>query len=357
MDFQFTDEQRLLAESVGGYADARASGGDAWRNLVDMGLPGLLIDPEQGGLGLGAVETMIVAGAFGRGLVRTPFISSSIVGAALLGHCRDDVRAALLDGVIGGDVILALAILERDGRFDPGMVETCAKPIGTGFTVSGRKANVLYGDEATHLIVSAQVSQGIGLFVVERDQPGLTVTGYPTLDGQRCADILFEDVAVEADWIIGGAGEGLPMLERALDRGAAAACAEAVGAMSRLCDLTFEYLKTRRQFGRPIGQFQALQHRAADMLIGLEQSRSAAIMAAAGVDDGDFAKGRRLVSAAKAVTGKWSRFVGQQAIQLHGGIGTTEELLVGQYVKRLIALDLAYGDASHHVARYASEAL
>lgn len=359
MDFQLSDDQRMLVETAGRFAGtggrALADPDTLWREIADLGFLGLCVAEADGGLGLTSVEAGIVTEAFGRGLVRTPFIASAVLAAPLLSDLADRTFGReLASRSMDGSAILAAALLEPHGRYDLGDIETGFKSDGDLIRLDGIKSNAPYAAEATHLIVSARAADGdVGLFLVERDAPGVIVEGFPTLDGQSCATVRLDGVTVDAGRRIGSRADGFALLEGAVDRAIAALCGEAVGAMGQLCDLTFDYLKTRRQFGRPIGQFQALQHRAAEMLIGLEQSRSAAIMASAGIASSDPIVRRRLVSAAKATISRWSRFIGQQAVQLHGGVGITDALPVGRYFKRLTYIDATFGDASHHTERFA----
>jgi len=372
MDFNFKEEQLQLADalkrwiareygfearraivaSAGGISDA------AWTQLAELGLTALPLPEAQGGFDGGAVDMFVVMQELGRGLVVEPYFAT-VFGAEFLkrGGGHDD----LLAEVAGGTLKLACALGERQSRHDLRDIATRAQPDGDGWRLDGEKKVVLHGAEAGVLIVSARSSgaqrdeDGISLFALPADTPGLQVTGYRTLDGQRAADLRLDGVHVGRAQLIGGAGAGWALLEAAADYGAGLLCAEAVGAMEALFEATLEYLKTRQQFGVPIGKFQALQHRMADMAIHLEQARSLALLAAVRLDGGDAAERRRAVSAAKYRVGQAARFVGQQAVQLHGGMGVTDELPAAHYFKRLSTIELTLGDGDHHLARFIAQ--
>ncbi|PTB18854.1 pimeloyl-CoA dehydrogenase small subunit [Trinickia symbiotica] len=373
MDFTLVEEEQMLADVVGRFvekeydfearrrlaATPRGWSDAHWSTLAEMGVLALNIPPEHGGLGAGPVETMLVAEAFGRGLVLEPFLSSAVIGAKLIGRAGHEARKAqMLEGLADGSLKTALATLEPGARFDLWSVATTAQPTSGGFALTGRKGVVLHGDSADILLVSARTSgeqtdkHGITLFAVDARTPGVSVKGFPALDGQRVAEIGFDGVRVDAQAVIGAVDHGYPLLEWTVDQGIFALCAEAVGAMSRLTDLTFDYLRTRKQFGSPIGKFQALQHRAADMLSAVEQAKSIVYFAAAKLGDDDEQAAHRAVTAAKALIGKSARYVAQQAVQLHGGMGMTDELAVGWYVKRLTCIDMTWGNTEHHVELY-----
>jgi alkylation response protein AidB-like acyl-CoA dehydrogenase len=288
----------------------------------------------------------------GRALVVEPYFAT-VLGAEFLklggGH------AGVLERVATGELKLACALGERQSRHDMANIETTATPQGSGYLVSGEKKVVVHGGQAGALIVSARAPEGLTLFLVPADAPGVAVTDYRTLDGQRAADVRFDAVLVPAAAAVGRPGAGWDVLDAALDYGAGLLCAEALGAMEALFAATLEYLKTRQQFGVPIGKFQALQHRMADMYIHLEQARSMALLAAVKLGSGDAAERRRAVSAAKYRVGQAARFVGQQAVQLHGGMGVTDELPAAHYFKRLSLIELTLGDADHHLARFIAQ--
>jgi pimeloyl-CoA dehydrogenase small subunit len=375
MDFDLTEEQRLLQESVGkliadeydfekrkayaretaGYSEAR------WAQYAELGLLGLPFSESLGGSSGTPVETMIVMEAFGRGLVLEPYLATVILAGSLLrlgGSAAQ--QQALIPSITEGKLRLAFAHGERQSRYDLFDVAATARAAGGGYVLNGQKGVVLHGDSTNRLIVSARTAgaqrdaEGISLFLVDARADGVSIQGYPTVDGLRAAEIGFHDVKLDADALLGVKDRGLPVISRAIDIATAAVCAEAVGAMTALHELTVEYLKTRKQFGVPIGSFQALQHRAVDMLVALEQARSMAYLATMMAESDDAPDRRRMISAAKVQVGRSARFVGQQAIQLHGGIGMTAEYKAGHYFKRISMIDTLFGDADHHLAIVAS---
>ena len=365
MDFDLTDEQRMLAESVqrlvaSAYPDlearkayrAEAKGYAAanWAAMAEMGLLALPLPEDQGGFGGGPVETMIVMEAFGRGLVVEPYLASIVLGLGLLR--RVGGQDALVAQVAAGEVTLAFAHQERQARHDLHDVATAARQDGAAWVLDGAKGVVLHGDSADRLIVSARLEggrrdrAGIGLFLLDPATAGVTRRGYATQDGLRAAEIVLE--GARATLL---AEDALPLIEWVADEAIAAICAEAVGAMETLRDLTVDYLKTRQQFGQAIGAFQALQHRAADMLVATEQARSMTMYAAMMVREPDPAARGTALSAAKALVGRLADQLGKEAIQLHGGIAMTEEYKAGHYFKRLSMLGVLFGDVDHHLRR------
>lgn len=365
MDFDLTDEQRLLADSVNRFvadrygdfekrkayrAEPRGYAAANWSAMAEMGLLGLPLSEEQGGFGGGPVETLLVMEAFGRGLVVEPYLATVVLGLGLLR--RAGGQEALLAEVAAGEATLAFAHQERQARHDLHDVATAARREGDAWTLTGAKGVVLHGDAADRLIVSARTAgarrdrAGITLFLLDPAAPGVTRRGYATQDGLRAAEIVLE--AAPATLL---AEDALPLVEQVTDEAIAALCAEAVGAMETLRDLTVDYLKTRQQFGRAIGEFQALQHRAADMLVATEQARSMAMYAAMMVQEPDPAARATALSAAKALTGRLADQLGKDAIQLHGGIAMTEEYKAGHYFKRLAMLGVLFGDVDHHLRR------
>ncbi len=374
MDFELNEEQRLLQESVGrmlaGAYDpdrrkryASEPGGFSraiWHTYAELGLLGLPFEEKHGGIGGGAVETMIVMESFGRVLALDPYLASVVLSGGFIRLGGGDVvQSTILPRIASGEMLMAFAHAERQSRYDLADIAMTARKDGSHVVLDGEKTLVLGGDSADQLIVSARLSgarrdsSGIGLFLVGAAADGVTRRGYPTIDGRRAAEIAFSGVRVAADAVIGEPGNAFPLIEHIADHAIAALCAEAVGAMQALHDNTVEYLKTRKQFGVPIGNFQVLQHRAAEMLIALEQARSMALFAAMMADDADPAARRQAMSAAKVQIGRSGRFIGQQAIQLHGGIGMTMDYSAGHYFKRLTAIDTMFGDADHHLARLA----
>jgi pimeloyl-CoA dehydrogenase small subunit len=374
MDFTFTDEQRLLKDSVErlladryGFdarqrfmAEPAGWSSTMWRAYADLGLLGLPFDERDGGIGGGPVETMIVMEAFGRALALEPFFATVVLGGSLLrGGASEALRAALIPQIAAGDLRIAFAHAERQARYDLADVAAAARRDGDGYVIDGAKSLVLHGDCADKLIVSARLAGdrrdrgGIGLFVVDAAAPGLSRQGYPTVDGLRAAEVTLSGVRVTADDVLGEPGAAFPLIAQAVDGAIAAIAAEAVGAMAALHEMTVDYLKTRKQFGVPIGAFQVLQHRASDMLIALEQARSMAAFATMMAEEPDPIERRKAIAAAKVQIGRSARFVGQQAVQLHGGIGMTMEYKAGHYFKRITMIDTLFGDADHHLAELA----
>jgi alkylation response protein AidB-like acyl-CoA dehydrogenase len=350
-DYSF-EERAGIVKSPSGVSDA------AWATLAELGMTALPVPEEQGGFSGSAVDMFVVMQELGRGLVVEPYFAT-VLGAEFLklagGH------AALLEQVAAGELKLACALGERQSRHDLADIATSAVADGDQYLINGRKTVVLHGLQAGSLIVStrsggAQRDQaGITLFVLPRDTVGVTVTDCRTLDGLRAADIVFDKVRVPASAMVGAPGAGWDILEQAADYGAGLLCAEALGAMEALFASTLEYLKTRTQFGAPIGKFQALQHRMADMFIHLEQARSMALLAAVKLSSGDPAERRRAVAAAKFRVGQAMKFIGQQAVQLHGGMGVTDELPAAHYFKRLTMIELTLGDSDHHLRRFMAQ--
>ena len=372
MDFDLSDDQRLLRDSVGrliadryGFETRRKHLAEpdgwsraVWAQYAELGLLGVAFPETLGGYGGGPVETMIVMEAFGRGLILEPYLATVVLGGGLLRRLGSaDQQAALLPRIADGSLLLAFAHLERQSRWNLADVAATARAVGGGWVVSGTKSVVLHGDVAQHLLVSARVSggrtdrDGVGLFLVDAAGSGVSRRGYPTQDGLRAAEILLDGAAGEP---VGTPGAALAGMEAAVDAAIAALCAEAVGAMSALQELTLEYLKTRKQFGRPIGSFQALQHRAVDMLTAVEQARGMALYATMMAEEADPRERRRAITAAKAQIGRAARAVGQEAIQLHGGIGMTMEYAGGHYFKRLTMIDQMFGDAERHLSELAA---
>ena len=366
MDFDLTDEQRLLKDSVDrliadryGFDQrkkymAEASGFSAamWSQYAGQGLLGLPFAEAHGGFGGGPVETMIVMEAFGRGLILEPFFATVILGGGLIQQAGSAAQqSAMLPLIAQGGMKLAFAHIERRSRWELAQVETTATHDGGRWSISGSKSVVLHGDSADRILVTARSDgAGVGLFLVDASAAGVERRGYPTQDGLRAAEITFRASPAEP---LGDRGAALPAIEAAVDRAIAALCAEAVGVMASMQEITLEYLKTRQQFGRAIGQFQALQHRAVDMLTALEQARSMAMFATIMSEETNAAERRRAICAAKVQIGRSGRHIGQEAIQLHGGIGMTEEYKVGHYFKRMTMIDQMFGDADHHLAELA----
>ncbi len=373
MDFALNADQSLLRASVERLAadlypsleirQARLKAPlgfpeDGWRAFSELGVFGLPFPEESGGFGGGPVETMLVMEAVGRNLVAEPLFASLVLGSTALRLGGSPAHAERhLPGVIEGALRLTLAHTERQSRYDLEDVATRATRTGGGFRLSGAKSIVPNADAAGLMVVSARVSgerrdpHGIGLFLVPADADGLSVQAYPTQDGGRAAEVFFSDVALPADAALGDPEDGLPVLERVADEAIAALCAEAVGIMDAMREITVDYLKTRKQFGVSVGSFQALQHRAVDMLIALEQARSMAIYGAMMVEAEDASARAAALSAVKVQINKACRFVGQEAVQLHGGIGMTMEYVGAHHFKRLAMIEYQLGDTAHHLRR------
>ena len=373
MDFSFTEEQTLLRNMVQSFVqdnynfDARMKivrsddgmSREIWQQFAELGLLAAPFSEEMGGLDGGPIETMVIMEELGRGLVVEPYLPTIVLcGGILSRHGSDAQKEAHLPGIIGGEDIWALAYSEPQSRFNPADVLTSAKADGDGYVLNGTKAVVAAAPWANKLIVSARISgdqrdaEGLGLFIVEKSANGVSTQDYPTVDGNRASEVTLENVTVGADALIGEAGSGLALLDEALDYGIGAVCAEAIGHMKMLNDATVEYCKTRKQFGVPIGSFQVLQHRMVDMFMEYEQSVSMTYMVNMKLVEGE-AERKKAAAGAKVQIGKSGRFVGQQAVQLHGGMGMTEELNVGHYFKRLTVIDTQFGNVDHHLKRFA----
>jgi alkylation response protein AidB-like acyl-CoA dehydrogenase len=375
VDFEFSDEQRQLREVVERYltdkydfdryrAIKRSDAGwDAavWRELADLGVLGINVPTAHGGLGFGPLETLAMMGACGSSLLLEPLIDSAVIASGVLRAFPGDAAAnEMLSRMATGHEIAVLAHFESDARFESRRVTTRARRAGEKYILDGHKGVVLHAGAATTLLVSARTAgepgdaSGVTLFRVPRETRGLVLDAYPTVDGRRAADVYLTGVELPDTHRLGNEGAAFAAIEAGLDLGLAALCAEAVGVMQALVDATIEYVRQRQQFGVPIGRFQALQHRIADMLIHLEQARSMSYLAALRCTDTNVDERRRALAAAKAVIGQAGRFVGQQAIQLHGGMGMTDELKVSHWFKRLTAADLMFGDSDTHLQRFAA---
>jgi alkylation response protein AidB-like acyl-CoA dehydrogenase len=351
-DYDFDKRRSFSAASLGYSAEA-------WSQYAELGLLALPFPEEFGGLAGNAVDIMLVMEQFGQGLLLEPFLSTVVTCGGLLRDAAPDaLKQKLLPQIAAGKLKLSLAAYEAAGRYDLSYVASTARESGGNWRLSGRKTVVLDGASADYFLVSARNGgktgdrDGISLFLVPRDAKGLTVAAYPTQSGARAADLLLENIAVGTEALIGEPGRALPLIERAIDRAIAALCAEAVGIINALNQATLDYLKTRKQFGVAIGTFQALKHKMADMLIAAEQARSMAIIAAVHADSENAAERHRAVSAAKAYIGQAGRLVGQHAVQMHGGMGVVDELIVSHYFKRLTMIDLSFGDADYHLASF-----
>jgi pimeloyl-CoA dehydrogenase small subunit len=376
MDFDLTEEQRLLRDSVErlladhyGFDKRRSylaqpegwSRG-LWAQYAELGLLGLPFPEDYGGFGGGPIDVMLVMEAFGRVLALEPYLATVVLGGTAMRLAGgEEQKASMLPQIAEGELILAFAHGERQSRYDLTDVLTTAKPKGSGWVLDGAKSVVLHGDSAQRLILSARNSgerddpDGITLFLVDAASNGVARRAYPMRDGTRAAEISLSGVEVGEEDVLGEVGAGFPVIERVVEAGIAATAAEAVGAMETMQAMTLEYLKTRQQFGRPIGQNQALRHRATEMLMELERGRSMAMLAAMMVEEPDPAERAHNIAMAKVGVGQASKFVSQNAIQLHGGIGMTEEYAVGHYFRRCMVIEHTFGDTAHHLSRLAEQ--
>jgi len=374
MDLNLTDEQRLLRESVDRFINdtydadhRRRTAGDPlgfspqiWKQFAELGWLALPIGEAYGGLGAGAIETGILMEAFGRGLVAEPYLATVVIGAGLIAACGSEAqRQAILPKIADGSLLLAFAHSERAARFDLAHVETTAKKSPEGWRLDGRKTAVLDGTAANWIIVSARIAGDKGapgnlcLFLVPSGTSGITLRDFPRLGGGRACNLDLAEVRVSADALLGDGSDCLPKIEGVVDRALAALGSEAVGIMQTLLEKTLEYTKVRQQFGRPLSANQVIRHRLADMAMQCDEARSIALRAALMTDAEPVARSRA-ASGAKAKIGKCARFVAEQAVQLHGAMGVTEELDIGSYFKRLLAFDTLFGGSAHHYRRHAA---
>ncbi|WP_029525138.1 acyl-CoA dehydrogenase family protein [Polaromonas glacialis] len=371
MNFTLTEDRRMLADSLDRYVaeqysletrhkisqSAQGYSPVQWAKFAELGVIGALFTETQGGFGGDGFDIAVVFESLGRGLVVEPFLASAVLAGSALAHAGNDAQQALLAGLIDGSHIATLAHEEADSHYELKRVSTRAVRDGDHFVINGAKAVVALGDQAQTVVVSARTSgaldseDGISLFVVPSGTAGVSLRAYPNIDGTRAAEITFTQVRVPASALLGAEGQGLATLEHAVGRGILALCAESLGAMEVAKKQTIEYLQTRKQFGKPIGSFQALQHRMADVLLEIEQARSAVINAAAALQ-ADRSTRERALSAAKYSIGHIGTLVAEECIQLHGGIGMTWELPMPHYAKRLVMIDHQLGDEDHHLARF-----
>jgi alkylation response protein AidB-like acyl-CoA dehydrogenase len=372
MDFSFTDEQTMLRDSVAAYlgdhydfdkrkAAIKSPAGwrpEVWKALAEyLGILGAAFPEDLGGLGGGPTETMVVMEEFGRALVVEPYLGTVVIGGGFLKRATTAAAKDLIGQIISGDVICAFAWAEAQARYSLSNVVTSAKADGAGWVLNGQKAVVIGAPWATHLIVTARTggaprdAGGISVFLVEKSAKGVVTRDYPTVDGRRASEVTFENVSLPAEALIGVAGEGLPLIEAVVDEAIAALCAEACGVLKKLHEGTLEYTKGRKQFGAPIASFQVLQHRMVDMFIQVEQAVSMTYMAHIHLDASAHERAKA-VSAAKVQIGRACRFVGQNAIQLHGGMGMTDEMAIAHYFKRATMIEGEFGSVDHHLRRY-----
>lgn len=372
MDFSYNETQQMLRDTLARYlADnydfdtrrkriASDAGRDPgiWQALAtELGILGAPFSEEQGGLGGGAVENMIVMEQLGEAIAIEPYLQTVVIGGGALKAVGGAVADAVIPQIIGGEAVIAFGYAEPQGRYELHNLRTSAKRDGAGWVLNGHKAVVYAAPWATHLLVTARTGgsvrerDGVSLFLVEANLPGIVRRDYPTVDGFRASEIYFENCAVPGEALLGGEGQALPLVEQIVDEATAAVCAEATGVMRRLHAGTMDYARQRKQFGRPISDFQVLQHRMVDMFMEVEQAVSMTLMATLKLG---FAPAERAaaVSQAKAKIGKGLRFTGQSAVQIHGGIGITDELSIGHYFKRATMIENQFGSVDHHLARF-----
>jgi alkylation response protein AidB-like acyl-CoA dehydrogenase len=369
MDFNLSNEQELLRDGLGKFlstrydieksrAAAKTGAGwqpDIWRGFADeLGILGAALPEDVGGIGGGPVEVMVIAEALGHALVVEPYVDTVVVAGGLLQRAGGPVATAVLEKLVDGTAIVALAAVEHGSGEQWQNVSTVADRDGDEWVLRGSKIVAMSAPLATHLLITARTSNGLSLFLVETDSAstGIETHSYRTVDDRRAADLVFDGLRLPASALLGEEGQAWPSLAKARDEGAAAICSEAVGGMRKVLADTVEYCKQRQQFGQPIGSFQVLQHRMVDMHMELEQAVAAVYLAVLNLEAEPDVRARA-VSAAKATIGRAARFIGQQAVQLHGGMGMTEELAIGHYFKRLTALQFEFGSTDFHVARYA----
>ncbi len=376
MQFRLTEEQGLLRDSAGGFVrdhsslkriralrdskDADGFSRDLWKQMANLGWLGIVFPESQGGLGLGYKDLALVLEEFGKGLMPEPWLSTVLLGGGAVWRGGSDAqRAAVLPGVIAGDLLLALAYQEPQSRYDLTCVATRAEPNGNGWQLRGEKHLVLDGHMADRLVVSARTAggerdrEGVTLFLLDADAPGIAVTRQWTLDGRNAALVRLDVVTATRADVLGEVGHGADLLADVIDRATVALCAEMLGGMEAAFAMTLEYLKTRQQFGVPIGSFQALKHRAAILFTEVELARSAVMAAAMAIDEAQ-PRAAEAVSVAKARCSDTFILVANEAVQMHGGIGMTDEHDIGFFLKRARAAEMTFGDAAFHRDRYAA---
>ena len=372
MDFNFNEEQTLIQGQVAQFiqrdyewekrqvlvASDLGFSSENWKIFAELGWLGISLSEKSGGFGGSALESMIIMEEFGKGLVVEPFLETVILCSGLIDSCgNDEQKADLLGPVISGEMHLALGFTEPQSRFNLADVTTEAKKKNDDYVVSGFKSVVMNGPNADKLIISARTSgkqndkEGISLFVIDRNLEGVSLRNYPTVDGRRASEVTLENVIIPSSSLLSEEGKGFQHLEGAIDRATLAICAEAVGAMEVLYKTTVEYTKTREQFGQAIGKFQVLQHRMVDMFMEYEQSKSLLYMATIKNVEGS-KDAKKAISGLKYQVGKAAKFIGQQSVQLHGGMGVTEELNVGHFFKRLTTIITIFGNTDYHLKRY-----
>lgn len=377
MDFTHTEERRLINESLARFLREKYSIDDrqtaidsdcgysesAWQGLGEMGVIAALVSPDHGGFGGSGHDLSLVFEALGRALCVEPWLATGVLSSQLLVAGGDPL--SLLPGILTGERVVALAHTEPESGYCLSHVTAVASPIQSGWQITGHKAVVLHAENASHLLVSARTDNshvessvddaasehGISLFAVDKKSAGVTLRGYTTIDGIRAAEVMLDKVAVSASQLVGQPNEAFLLIEKAVAAGALAVCAEALGAMEQALTMTLDYLRTREQFGQPIGRFQALQHRMVDVATAIEQSRSLVIKAASVFDDTRQER-EKAVSASKHYVGVAARLVAEESTQMHGGMGLASDTPISQYVKRLIMIDHLFGDTDYHLQRY-----
>ena len=374
MDFNFTEEQdmvrdglsRLVREEYDWETRRKAIESEAgwrpeiWSQLAELGILGMPFSEDDGGFGGGAIDAMIVMEEFGKGLVVEPFVPTVVCAGGFLKHAGTDAQKEdHLSAIISGERVFAFAYAEPRGRYDYANLQTTAKKDGDAYVLNGHKAVVIGAPWASHLVVTARTSgeqrdrDGVSVFIIEKSSDGVVTRDYETVDGRRASEVYFENVSVPSDALIGEEGAALPLIERVTDEAIAAQCAEACGAMKVAHAQTLEYSKQRKQFGVPIGKFQVLQHRMVDMYTAYESSVSLTYLATLKLGESETER-KRAVSAAKVGVGQAARLIGQEAVQIHGGNGVTDEYAIGHYFKRLTIFDSEFGDVDHHMKRHIS---
>ena len=372
MDFNFTEEQdmvrdglsRMVREQYDWETRRKAIASEAgwrpevWAQLAELGILGMPFSEDDGGFGGGAIDSMVIMEEFGKGLVVEPFVPTVVCAGGFLKHAGTDAQKEdHLAAIIGGERVFAFAYAEPQGRYDYADLTTTARKGGDGYVLNGHKSVVIAAPWASHLIVTARTSggqrdaSGVSVFVVDKASDGVVTRDYETVDGRRASEVYFENVAVPADALIGEEGGALPLIEKVTDEAIAAQCAEACGAMKVAHAQTLEYSRQRKQFGVPIGKFQVLQHRMVDMYTAYESSVSLTYLATLKLGEDDAVR-KRHVSAAKTGVGQAARLIGQEAVQIHGGNGVTDEYAIGHYFKRLTIFEHEFGNVDHHLKRH-----
>ena len=378
MDLSYSDEQKQIKEGVERFvreqypfetrrkiaASEKGWLPDNWAKFAELGWLGMSFSEADGGFGGGALETMIAMEAFGSGLVLEPYLPTVVMGGGLLAAGGSAAqKESLLAPMIAGEKQFAVAYVEKQARFNLADVAVTAKKDGAGYSISGHKGVVYNAASADTIFVTARTSggqrdeKGITVFAVDAKAPGITRRDYPTQDALRASELTFDNVKVGADAVVGKVDDGYALFEGMVDRSIVALCAEAVGCMDAINKATLEYIKTRKQFGVPIGKFQVLQHRMVDCFTNAQEARSMTLMAALKIDDADATVRKKAASGAKVQIGKSGKFCGQSAVQMHGGMGVTDELSVSHYFKRLTMIDLMFGNQQHHLTRYSNLAM